>query len=239
VDNQAYWRQLDIVDPERLAQLPVTLIGAGGIGSATALALAKLGVGRLAVYDPDTVEEHNLPNQTYPSQVPGEDGTRQPTLGQAKVSVLTDFLVDMVGTYNPIVVTAEPRRHDGTGARGVVVSGVDSLEVRRELWEGLRTSFDVSLYLDARMGAEVAQVYALNPTRPDAARAYARSLEGEPYAAPCTARATIYGAFTVAALVARLVKGYVNGENLPFETILDMGSLALMKTSLTEYSKRL
>ena len=58
-----YWRQTDIVDADRLAELPVTVIGAGATGSFITLALAKMGVRHITVYDDDTVEEHNLPNQ--------------------------------------------------------------------------------------------------------------------------------------------------------------------------------
>jgi molybdopterin/thiamine biosynthesis adenylyltransferase len=57
-----YWRQADLISPEALAAT-VTIVGAGGIGSPVALALAKKGCRTLTRYDPDMVEAHNLPNQ--------------------------------------------------------------------------------------------------------------------------------------------------------------------------------
>ena len=42
------------------------LVGAGGIGAATALCMAKVGFECLTVMDFDTVEEHNIPNQFLP-----------------------------------------------------------------------------------------------------------------------------------------------------------------------------
>jgi tRNA A37 threonylcarbamoyladenosine dehydratase len=43
-------------------------IGCGAVGSFTAFALAKMGVGSIKVYDPDRVEIHNLPNQMFAAQ---------------------------------------------------------------------------------------------------------------------------------------------------------------------------
>ena len=50
-----YLRQLDVLDQPRLATTPFTLIGAGAIGSFTAMALAKCGAENITVFDPDTV----------------------------------------------------------------------------------------------------------------------------------------------------------------------------------------
>ena len=57
-----FLRQSDIFDPGSFPW-PVTVIGAGGIGSAVLLGLAKLGVSDFTIFDDDDVEPHNLPNQ--------------------------------------------------------------------------------------------------------------------------------------------------------------------------------
>jgi shikimate 5-dehydrogenase len=65
--NQLFFlRQLDIADPSKFKDKPVTVIGAGEIGAATVVALAKTGFENITVYDFDTVEEHNFPNQLLP-----------------------------------------------------------------------------------------------------------------------------------------------------------------------------
>jgi molybdopterin/thiamine biosynthesis adenylyltransferase len=48
----------------RLARSHVVVAGAGGLGSALLPLLAGAGVGRITIYDPDRVEEHNLHRQT-------------------------------------------------------------------------------------------------------------------------------------------------------------------------------
>jgi tRNA A37 threonylcarbamoyladenosine dehydratase len=55
VDNHFFLRQLDIADPSQFKDKPVTVIGAGGIGAATVVALAKTDFENITVYDFDTV----------------------------------------------------------------------------------------------------------------------------------------------------------------------------------------
>ncbi|MBI1321438.1 MAG: sulfur carrier protein ThiS adenylyltransferase ThiF [Candidatus Hydrogenedens sp.] len=73
----------------RVKQACVGIAGAGGLGSAIAIALARVGVGRLVVADFDIVEPSNLNRQQY--------FVRQ--LGQLKVEALRDNLRDI----NPYV----------------------------------------------------------------------------------------------------------------------------------------
>ena len=64
--NSIYFlRQLDIADPCQFKDKPITVIGAGGIGAATVVALAKTGFENITVYDFDKVEEHNLPCSSW------------------------------------------------------------------------------------------------------------------------------------------------------------------------------
>ncbi len=82
-----FHRQLDVLDVPRLARTPITVIGAGAVGSFTVLALAKCGAECITVYDDDTVESHNLPNQWY----------RLTDLGRPKVEALRELVREMTG----------------------------------------------------------------------------------------------------------------------------------------------
>ena len=73
-----FHRQLDVLDVPRLARTPITVIGAGAVGSFTVLALAKCGAEKITVWDDDSIESHNLPNQWY----------RLADLGRPKVQAL-------------------------------------------------------------------------------------------------------------------------------------------------------
>ena len=57
-----FLRQLDILPPEKL-QFPIVVIGAGAIGSAAVVTLAKMGCGNMTIWDHDMLEEHNVSNQ--------------------------------------------------------------------------------------------------------------------------------------------------------------------------------
>ena len=66
MDSTFFLRQLEIADPTKFRDKSITVIGAGGIGAATVVALAKTGFEKITVYDFDKIEEHNLPNQLLP-----------------------------------------------------------------------------------------------------------------------------------------------------------------------------
>lgn len=216
-----YWRQLDIVSSEDL-DFPITIAGAGGIGSPLALALAKMGCRRLTVYDPDVVEPHNLPNQLY----------RLSDVGQSKVSALAELLHQ----FAPLQLEVSQEKLGSQSVRGVVLSAVDSMASRQSIWQGcIRYKPAVALYVDARMGAELCRVITVNPTDPDDVGAYEATLCGDDEAAEeaCTAQAIIYNTFGVAALAANQVKRYARGEPLERDVLFDFATLTLLRGGLT------
>ncbi len=70
---------------KELAALRVVVVGGGGTGSATATLLARLGVGRVAIIDPDLVETTNL-NRLHGASQADADG------GRTKVDVLVSSI---------------------------------------------------------------------------------------------------------------------------------------------------
>lgn len=213
-----FLRQLDLVPPAAL-QVPVHLVGCGGIGSFVGLALAKLGCRHLALYDDDVVEPHNVPNQAF----------RPSDVGRPKVEALAEVLEAFAG----IRPAAHRERVEGQRLQGMVVAGVDSMEARRILWSrSIRHRAAVPLFLDGRMGAEVSRLYSIRPADPDDVRLYEGTLYDDAEAAPlpCTASAIIYSGFALAALVASQVKRHAMGEPVPREILCDMRTLTLIAT---------
>jgi molybdopterin/thiamine biosynthesis adenylyltransferase len=211
-------RQSDLVETEAL-EIPITMIGCGGIGSFSALALAKMGCTHLTVHDDDRVEEHNIPNQLY----------RLCDVGQLKVISLAEIIKDFTGTG----VDARPERVQGQRLQGIVISGVDSMEARRRIWDrSIRYKAGVTAYIDARMGAEVARIYTVRPSDPDHVRFYERTLysDDEALQLPCTAQAIVYNGFGIASLVAAQVKRVAMGEVWKREIIFDQKTLTFLTT---------
>jgi sulfur carrier protein ThiS adenylyltransferase len=58
-------RQRDLVPPARLAEVHAVVIGVGAVGRQVALQLAAMGVPKMTLYDPDTVEIENLAPQGF------------------------------------------------------------------------------------------------------------------------------------------------------------------------------
>lgn len=214
-----YIRQHDIVDRARLA-LPLSIVGAGAIGSFTALILGKLGyAGPVAVYDPDTVSPENLPNQFYPLG----------SVDRRKVNALSDTLLDWTG----LEIAAECVRLEAAPPSPAVLVAVDSMDTRIMLWRtrSPRTRF----WYDGRMGAELMRLYTVDTSNPAAVAAYEHTLYTSAQAVPlpCTGRTVIYNVAVIAGLLANQVKRSQAGEAYRFELVLDLRTLTLLVSDAT------
>jgi sulfur carrier protein ThiS adenylyltransferase len=211
-----YWRQLDLVSPSDL-DFDVNLIGVGGLGSPIAMALVKMGCPRITLFDDDTVEPHNLPNQLY----------RMADISLPKVDALARILREYVDAD----ITPMNERVTVRTFKGVVISAVDSMAARKSIWENcVRYKAGVNLYIDARMGGEVGRILTISPTNPMQIEAYEGTLfsDEEGSTELCTAQATIYSTFGVASLVANQVKRFARGESQTFEHIIDFSTSMLL-----------
>jgi len=214
-----FLRQLDICPPEKLA-FPITVIGAGAIGSSTVVTLAKMGCSNLTVWDDDMLEEHNISNQLcYLDAV-----------GSPKVEALALLTEDLTG----VRIKTRPERYKGQRLEGVVIAAVDSMGSRAEVWKRARFNPAIPLLVDARMGAEVARIYSIHPVSADEVDFYEANLypQDEAERLPCSARSIIYCPTVVAGLIARQVKSHALGTPLPREILLDLPGLTLIPTRL-------
>lgn len=144
-------RHQTIFSPAEFGDRRVDVIGVGATGSRIALGLAKLGVRNLHIWDPDTVEEHNLANQAYQLE----------HVGERKVAALAALIHSATG----ITVAQHPVLVDGSERFGEVVFLLtDSMSSRKAIWEkGLRYKLNISCVIETRMGVETGRVYTVNP----------------------------------------------------------------------------
>lgn len=211
-----FHRQLDIVSVEELNKHHITVIGVGGIGSPTVLALTKMGAGNITVYDDDKIEEHNLPNQIY----------RTKDLNKNKV----DGIVDICKEFSGYKINSNNTKFDQVETPGIVISAVDSMAARKSIWDTVKYNPSVSYYIEARMGAEEFKIYTINPTDPDEIKMYEKTLYSDSEAAelPCTARAIIYNVFMIASLITCQVKKIVSKQDLCKKIFVDLTTLTLI-----------
>ncbi len=111
----------------RLALLHVAVVGTGGVGSATAIMLARAGVGKMTIVDFDEVAPSNVNRQMI---------AFQSTIGRKKVEVLREILLDI---NQEISVTAIDERLTKenverlTAGADIVVDAIDSVLDKVEL----------------------------------------------------------------------------------------------------------
>jgi|CXWL01.1.fsa_nt_gi molybdopterin/thiamine biosynthesis adenylyltransferase len=214
--GQVFWRQLDIVNPERLNEYSFVIIGAGSTGSWTAMNLAKLGAQHIQVWDADVINEHNAPCQVY---------GRQET-GRRKIEALVDHVQRL--TSSPIFGVAQMLDEKAVPTfdrNTVLVVCVDSMKARKYAWELAKRCPEIKLLIDPRLARETLRLYAINPQDPMHQAEYETSLysdeEADGESIPCTAQAIVYTATFTASFVAAIVASFVNGE--PFYNEIGFG----------------
>jgi len=211
-----YLRQTGLVSPRKLAQVKLTVIGAGGINSPAVLVISKMGVRQIEVYDHDIISSHNIPNQFYPFR----------DIGKLKVTSLEKSVFDYAG----VSIIARREKYEHQALSGLVVSGVDSMDTRKAIWEEIKKQASVPLYIDARMGALIGRIFSIKPTDPDQIGWYEETLYSHEEAVqlPCTARAISFNTFVLAGLIADQIKKWVNGEEVKKNITVDLGNLRLV-----------
>lgn len=107
-----------------MKEIHCTVIGAGGIGSWAALALAKMGVRHITVFDPDRVSEENVATQLYPEWA----------IDVPKVTALTRVVSELtqrgvIWGY-PFAVSSEAEELPPSR---FLISAVDSILARKDI----------------------------------------------------------------------------------------------------------
>ncbi|MSQ96784.1 MAG: ThiF family adenylyltransferase [Gemmataceae bacterium] len=209
-------RQRGLVPPERLARCNALVIGVGAIGRQVALQLATLGIARMTLFDDDLVQPENLAPQGY---WPGD-------LQRPKV----DATADLCCRIHPVIrITTIPERFKRSSPRDLAIDGVpvvfccvDSIVMRRMLWDALRSS--AYFFVDGRMSAEVLRVIAVGEPAVD--DHYPRTLFAaeQAYVGPCTARSTIYTSSIAAGFMVHQFAKWLRG--LPVGPDLTLNLLA-------------
>jgi hypothetical protein len=159
-----------------------------------------MGCNNVMAMDFDRVETVNRGSQLY--------GISH--VGRPKVEALASILLD----HGLEIEAVNEKYTPGMILPGIVIVAVDSMEVRKQVWETHKDSAIRTRYIiDPRMGAESAQLYVRNPM--DAKDFdYDNSLYSDESAVQerCAAKATAYTALLLSGLVAKAVKDLITGR---------------------------
>lgn len=208
-------RQSAII-PARVLDTPITVIGAGAIGSFTVLALSKMGFTKIHVWDFDEVSDANMSCQWF----------RVGDIGKPKVIALRDLIRDFTGLN---IEVSEEKYEGQTELEGIVISSVDSMKARKMIWQSVQKSRQVMFLIDPRMAAEYALSFVMDPKNEKDIKAYETTLytDSNSVDEPCTAKATMYTATMLAGYVAKHVKDILTGTPYARTTQWNIGTNVL------------
>lgn len=174
-------RHAAIFDPARFDRARVDVVGCGSVGSRIAMEVARLGVRNLHLWDPDSIEAHNIANQDYDLA----------DIGRPKVEALAERIERATG----LEATTYIERVEGPVALGAVVFlAVDSMKARKQIFEeSLRLKATTDVVVETRMGVEELRVYGFNPRSRAEVRAWEATLYDDEATVEnaCQARTTL------------------------------------------------
>ena len=147
-----YQRQTGIIDIEKFRDNEITIVGCGANGSFIGISLAKMGLTKFKLYDFDSVEIHNLPNQFFSWK----------DIGKKKVSVTARYMKH----FNRLVEIEKFNRFDKDNILNthIVISCVDKMKVRKEIFDVCKDNDKVQLFIDTRMEGLQGQIYTVDMT---------------------------------------------------------------------------
>ena len=184
--------------------------GAGGIGSWLVFFLTKIGF-KVALYDFDTVEDHNLGGQLF----------LQSALGRPKVdaveNIVNMFCDGNISTFNE-AIDANTQHHYFS------FSAFDNMEARKILFENWCQSWPfapegvIPIFIDGRLEIEQLQIFCVTP---DKAAKYKREhlfSDNAVSEAPCTMKQTSHTAAMIGSIMTAFFTNHITniylGETL-------------------------
>lgn len=157
-------RHLSTFSPSAFGDRRVDVIGCGATGSRIALSIAKLGIQNIHIWDFDSVEEHNIPNQIFGMS----------DIGKKKTEAIAEIVKFTTGTE----IETHDEKVDGSQKLGKVVFLLtDTMSSRKEIWlKSLKYKTTTDLLVETRMGADNGRIYVVNPNKPRQIKAYEETL---------------------------------------------------------------
>lgn len=211
-------RQADLIDSS-IFNTPIFQVGIGGIGSFTAITLAKMGFIDLTLVDNDNVSIENIPNQFYSKN----------EIDLRKVDAIQARLLEWEGII-PKALYERYSHFIKYPDESVVISAVDNMATRREMFNATkRRESNCLLFVDGRMGGQQIEVYTVNLCDAKAIEDYEKSLwdDSETPDIPCTSKAIMYNCLMIASLISNNIRLALSRKEYKPLIIMDMENTML------------
>jgi len=159
-----------------------------------------MGFDNITVYDFDTIEPHNIPNQFhYPHN-----------MGRPKVDSMCELVEDL--TNSTLHTKNTKLTLDSPDLYGIVICAIDNMPERKVI---LNLCDMAELFIDARMSAEKYSVTTINPRLSQDIDFFNEGYYEEGDQEPCTARAIMYCPMAIAGDIGSIVKRHIMSQKYP------------------------
>ena len=199
-----YRKQINLIDVEEV-NTPINVIGCGALGSWLVLFLLKMGFKNITVYDFDNIEEHNIPNQCFSEN----------QIGTPKVDAMDEIACYFSSDARNRVkfVNQKITLKEVWEMEGIILCAVDSMRVRKEIYENSIKRNDCDLFIEARLSIWGAYIYTL--TQNSIFEKYEETLyeDEEAEVSPCgVSQTALPSAVNAASIMIMQMIQWLNGE---------------------------
>jgi molybdopterin/thiamine biosynthesis adenylyltransferase len=207
----------------------INIIGAGALGSWLAFFLLKMGFSDIHVYDFDTIEEHNLPNQLY----------KETQIGQLKVDALYHIYKKFFNDEDDeprIIIHNERLTAESFPLSGVVFCCVDTMSARKELYENLfKYNAQTPIWIEGRLSIWGAYIYSIESAHFEQYEQYEKTLyadtEAEVSACGVSQTALPSAVNCATMMIMQMIQWHKDGN-------LDLNSIEYSIPWLTSFTKK-
>lgn len=215
-------RQLDLIPVEKLG-IGISIVGAGAVGSFTALSLSKMGFNNITVYDYDVIDNENMNCQFY----------RTSDVERKKVDALYDLVYDFTG--QKITVYDKQLGPLDKITSEIVIAAVDNMKVRKLLLNNSECTY----FIDPRMSAEYASIEVVRKALTSEVTNYLNGWysDKDAVAERCTAKSTMYTVNLLAGQICKVIKDIITDSN--YIKSFDWAIAANQLVAFDNHNKRL
>lgn len=178
----------------------ILVVGCGGIASNALYLLTKTIPAHYFIMDFDKVEAHNVNCQFFFAS----------DLGKFKVNAFKERMENTVESR----ITPLADKYKGSECLPIMISGLDNMKTRKEMFEAWRKQENRELLIEARLRATQYEVYAV--TKEDEAE-YEKTLfdDNEVDEGPCTFKQTAHFGMLVGARITQILCNYLTNKYDP------------------------
>ena len=173
----------------------ILVVGAGGIGSNAMHCLSKTIPANYVIVDDDIVESYNIGTQFFQTS----------HIGINKVVAVANNALTFGSSAKVQPVTY---KYDESMYRPIVITGLDNMATRKQVYEAWKQHEDRELLIDGRLLANMYIIYTVQKGQEEE---YEKTLlsDSEIDDAPCTFKQTAYMAMMIGARITQILVNYL------------------------------